>query len=134
MPRFKSLLLAVSLAVLPLPLMAATPGAVQVAQSPAMPGPDAGAGRHHGGKLAGLLSPEQRAAFMVDARQQTRDMNPDQRRAWRKDQIRKLTAMSDSERQTFRDGLQAKWDALPADTKARIQARIAQRGQAAPAR
>jgi hypothetical protein len=131
----KRLLLAAGLAMAPLPLMAATPGAIQADQSPTMPGPDGGFGAHpRGGKLAVMLSPEQRAAFMLQARQQTRDMSPDQRRAWRKDQVQKLMSMSDNDRQKFRADLQARWDALPPDRKARIEQRMAERNGPPPAR
>lgn len=134
MSRLKFLLLAASLAATPMPLLAATPGAVQAEQSPAMPGPDGDfGGRHGGGKLAGMLTPEQRAAFMLGAREQTRDMSPDQRRAWRKDQVRKLGSMSEAERQKFTADLQARWDALPADRKARLQQRMAGRNGPPPA-
>ncbi len=132
--RFKFLLLTAGLAAAPLPLLAATPGAVQAEQSPAMPGPEGGLGRHQGaGRLAGFLTREQRVAFMLQAREQTRDMSPDQRRAWRKDQISKLKNMSDSDRQKFRADLQARWDALPPDRKARIEQRLAQRNAPPPA-
>jgi outer membrane receptor for ferrienterochelin and colicin len=135
MSRLKSLLLAASLAVIPLPLLAATPGAVQAEQSPTMPAPDGNfSGRHGGGKLAGMLTPEQRAAFMLGAREQTRDMTSDQRRAWRKDQMQKLGSMSQAERQKLTVDLQARWDALPADQKARLQQRMAERGGPPPAR
>jgi hypothetical protein len=133
MPRLKFLVLAASLAAIPMPLMAATPGAVQAEQSPTMPGPDGNLGRHGGGKLAGMLTPEQRAAFMLGAREQTHDMTPDQRRAWRKEQMQKLGSMSDADRQKFRADLQARWDALPADRKARLEQRMAQRGGPPPA-
>jgi hypothetical protein len=123
MLRLKLLVLAGLLAA-PLPLVAATQGAAQAAQGPAMPGPDA---RHHGGPLAGLLSPQQRVAFMIQAREQTKDMSRDQKRAWRKDQFQKLASMSESDRQKLRSDMQARWDALPADRKARIEQRMAER-------
>ncbi|HXS08248.1 MAG TPA: hypothetical protein VN723_15765 [Rhizomicrobium sp.] len=131
MYRLKFLLLAASLAALPLVAQAATPAVVQAQQSPAMPGPDAG--RHHGGKLAAFLSPEQRAAFMLKAREETRDISHDQRRAWRADQVQKLSAMSDTDKQKLKADLQARWDALPADRKARIEQRLAERNGPPPA-
>jgi hypothetical protein len=135
MSRFKFAFLAAALLAAPLPLMAATPGAVQAEQSPTMPGPDGGLGRHPGGgELAGMFSPEQRAAFMLQAREQTRDMTQDQKRAWRKDQVQKLRSMSEGDRQKFKADLQARWDALPADRKARIQQRMAERNGPPPAR
>ncbi len=134
MSRLRLLLLTASLAAMPLPLLAATPGAVQAEQSPAMPGPDDGLARQHqGGPLASMLTPEQRFAFMQEAREQTREMSPDQRRAWRKDQVGKLMNMSESDRQKFQAGLQARWDALPADRKNRIEQRLAQRNGPPPA-
>jgi hypothetical protein len=121
MLRLKLLVLAGLLAA-PLPLLVATPAAAQAAQGPAMQGPDV---RHHVGPLAGLLSPQQRAAFMLKAREETKDMSRDQKRAWRKDQFQKLTSMSESDRQKLRSDMQARWDALPADRKAQIQERMA---------
>lgn len=137
MSRLKFLLLAASLAALsltiPLAVQAATPAVVQAQQSPAMPGPDVGFGRHHGGKLAAFLSPEQRAAFMLQAREETHDMSRDQRRAWRKDHIQKLASMSDTDKQKLKADLQARWDALPADRKARIEQRLAEHNGPPPA-
>lgn len=137
MSHLKFLLLAASLAALPLTIplatQAATPAVVQAQQSPTMPGPEGGFGRHHGGKLAAFLSPEQRAAFMLQAREETRDMSRDQRRAWRKDQVQKLSAMSDTDKQKLKADLQARWDSLPADRKARIQQRLAERNGPPPA-
>jgi hypothetical protein len=134
MPRLKFLLLAAGLAAAPLSVQAATPGAVQAQQGPAMPGPQGGFGRHQGGgRLAALLTPEQRAAFMLKAREETHDMSADQRKAWRKDQIQKLASMSETDKQNLRADLQARWDALPADRKARLQQRLAERGGPPPA-
>lgn len=127
MPRLRLFVLAGLLAA-PLPLLAATPGAVQAAQGPVMPGQDAS--HHHGGPLAGFLSPQQRAAFMIQAREQTKDMSRDQKRTWRKEQFKKLSSMSESDRQKLQSDLQARWDGLPADRKARIEQRMAKRNSA----
>ena len=133
MSRLKLLLLAAGIVSAPLCAMAATPGAVQAEQSPAMPGPDSGFARH-GGKLASFLTPEQRAAFFLKAREETRDMSRDERRSWRKDQVQKLVAMPDADRQKLKAELQARWDALPADRKARLEQRLAERSGPPPAR
>ena len=138
MSRLKFLLLAAGLAAIPLTAQAApqaaTPGALQAEQSPTMPGPDAGFGRHQGGgKLAALLTPQQRAAFMLEAREETRDMSRDQRRAWRKDQVQKIASMSDTDKQKFQADLQARWDSLPADRKARLEKRLAEPNGPPPA-
>jgi hypothetical protein len=121
----KWLILAAALLGLSAPAFAAQPGALQALQSPAPA--DQGLGHGGKGKLARLLTPEQRAMFMLDARQQLKAMTHDQRKAWRKDQIQKIVAMSPSERQTFQSGLQARWDALPPARKNRIEQRLAQR-------
>jgi hypothetical protein len=135
MSRLKLLLLAASLAAAPLPVLAATPGAVQAEQGPAMPGPDGGFGRHHGGgKLAGMFSPQQRAAFMLQTREQTQGMTHDQKQAWRKDQMQKLIGMSEPDRQKFKADLQARWDAMPADRKAWMEQRMAEGNGPPPAR
>jgi hypothetical protein len=128
----KWLFLAAGLLALPLPVSAAQPGAVQALQSP--PPADQGTGHGGKGKLARILTPEQRAMFMAEAREQTKDMTRDQRRAWRKDQVQKITAMAPTERQAFQSGLQARWDALPAARKTRIEQRLAQRETPPPAR
>ena len=137
MPRLKFLLLAASLVAVPLTIssavQAAAPGAVQAAQSPTMPGPDGGMGRHQGGKLSAFLTPEQRAAFMLKAREETRDMSRDQRRVWRKDQIQKLASMSDADKQKLKAELQARWDGLPPDREARLEQRLAERNGPSPA-
>jgi hypothetical protein len=131
-PSPKWLFLAVGLMALPLPASANQPGAIQALQTP----PPADQGPAHGGKgqLARILTPEQRAMFMADARGQTNDMTRDQRHAWRKDQIQKIAAMSPTERQAFQSGLQARWDALPPARKNRIEQRLAQRETPPPAR
>ena len=107
--------------------MAATPGAVQAEQSPTMPGPDGGPATMAAASSPACFQPEQRAAFMLQAREADPRHDPRPERAWRKDQIQKLTSMSDTDRQKFRADLQARWDALPADRKARIEQRLADR-------
>jgi hypothetical protein len=71
--------------------------------------------------------------FMMEARDQLKTMAPDQRKAWRQSQVQKLMAMSVSERQDFKNGLQAKFDALPDKRKQRLEQRIAAREGQNPA-
>jgi hypothetical protein len=133
-----AILLAPAAAVLPLPAMAQTPQPAGAATllgqrfqtAPRQGFPDSGHRMARGGKLARLLTPQQLAAFQLQARTQTQGMTPDQRKAWRKDQVRKLTAMSAGDRQQFAAALQARWDALPQRRKDRLQQRIAARGPA----
>ena len=117
MTRFKMIVLAAGL-LAPLPLVMALPAA---SQAPAIAGPGHGAGRHQDGRLLSFLTPEQRVAFRIQARQDARE----QMRAWRKERFQKLAAMTDSDRQKLKADMQARWDALPADRKARIQERMA---------
>jgi hypothetical protein len=127
-PSPKWLFLTAGLMALSLPASANQPGAVQALQNP--PPADQNLGHGGKGKLARILTPEQRVLFMADAREQTKDMTRDQRRAWRKDQIRKIAAMSPTERQDFQSGLQARWDALPPARKNRIEQRLGEHGSA----
>ena len=121
MTRLKMIVLAAGL-LAPLPLYAAAPAAAQT-PGPAVAGPGDGAGRHQGVRLLNFLTPEQRVAFRMQARQEMRE----QRRAMRRGQFQKLAAMTESDRQKLKTDLQARWDALPSDRKARIQARLAHR-------
>jgi hypothetical protein len=84
---------------------------------------------HQGGRLGGIFTPEQRAMYMMDARDQMQAMTPDQKKSWRHDQVAKVMALSDGERKRLKAGLQAKWDALPKDRKDSIERNILQREQ-----
>jgi hypothetical protein len=128
--HFFAALLLLALAV---PALAATPAVLQAAQnadqSPTMPGGKFTAGKGKAGKLGGLLTPQQKAAFVLQARDETRNMTQDQRKAWRKGETRKLLSMSTGDRQKFVGTLQARWDALPERQKAKLNQRLAAKGQ-----
>ena len=115
----------------PVVALAATPPALQAEQSPAMPGP-AELGRGKGGKLAGLLNPEQRAMLQLQMRDQIKSMSPADRQAFRKTQMQKLVAMSPADRQKFVGSLQSKWDALPQRQKDRLRQRLARQATPTP--
>lgn len=119
MTRFKMIIVAAGL-LAPLPLIAALPSAAQD-QKPAAARPDHGAGRHQDGQRLSFLTPEQRAAYRMQIRQEAHE----QRRAFRKDHFQKLASMTESDRQKLKADMQARWDAIPADRKARIQERMA---------
>jgi len=121
MTGFKMIIVAAGL-LAPLPLMAALPSVAQD-QKPAMAGAEHGTGRHHGDHLLGFLTPEQRVAYRMQIRQEARE----QRRAFRKEHFQKLASMTESDRQKLKSDMQARWDAIPADRKARIQERLAHR-------
>jgi hypothetical protein len=80
-----------------------------------------------GGKLAGFLTPEQRAMLMMQSRDEVKEMAPDERKTYRRDEIAKLMGMSDGQREKLKADLQAKWDALPQKRKDRIEERLATR-------
>ena len=115
-----SAIVALILLLAPAPLLAATPPALQADQSPSMPDPG-GKGLRGGGKLGGFLSPQQRAMLLMQVQDQAKNMDQAQKQAFRKDQVKKLLSMSTTEREKFRAGLQARWDALPAGQKSRLQ-------------
>lgn len=119
-------------------LIPAAPALAQTAQAPQTTtilgqqfraGTGAGAPTARGGKLAGLLTPQQRAAFLLQIQEETRGMTPDQRKARRREETRKLLTMSATDRQQFIAQLQARWDGLPERRKARLQQRMAARTQ-----
>jgi hypothetical protein len=122
---------AAALFLTPLPALAQTPGAVQAAQSPAMPGPAmSGPGKVRKPRvnpLAGFLTPEQQSMYMVENRAKLQSVPAEQRKAFRKQQIGSLMAMSQSDRQKLQMELQAKWDALPPKQKTKMENRLAAR-------
>ena len=67
------------------------------------------------------LTPEQRIMLFTEMHQQTASMTDDQRRDFHRQQRDKFVSMSEADRQKYMAGLQAKWDALPADQKTRLQ-------------
>jgi hypothetical protein len=77
-------------------------------------------GDHDGGFMH-FLTPDQRTMLFAETRKDTAGMTDDQRHARREAQRAKFMAMSDAEKQKFAAGLQARWDALSADQKAKIQ-------------
>ena len=77
-------------------------------------------GDHMGGFLH-FLTPDQRTMFFAETHKDTAGMTDDQRHASREAQRAKFMAMSDADKQKFAADLQAKWDALSADQKAKIQ-------------
>jgi len=68
-----------------------------------------------------FLTPDQRMMLFADTHKDTAGMTDEQRHARREAQRAKFMAMSDAEKQKFAADLQARWNALPADQKAKIQ-------------
>lgn len=69
-----------------------------------------------------FLTPNERLMLLAETRQSTADMSREQRRAYRQSERQKLQAMSGPDKQKFAAALDAKWNALPADRKAKIEA------------
>ncbi len=80
-----------------------------------------------GGRAGTFLTPEQRAMFVEQAREQTQNMTAEQRRSWRRDQFTRLAAMSDADKAKLKADMQARWDALPQARKDQVEQRIAAR-------
>jgi hypothetical protein len=85
------------------------------------PSGQAACGANHGHGMMAMLTPDERLMMFVQMHQETANMTADQRKDFRKSQHEKFRAMTDGDRQKFAAGLQAKWDALPADRKAKIK-------------
>ncbi len=77
-------------------------------------------GNRMGGAMQ-FLTPDERMVLFTQTHADTANMTQDQRRAYRQAQRDKFLAMSDADKQAFAAGLKAKWDALPADQKAKIR-------------
>jgi len=78
----------------------------------------------HGDYMGGFmhfLTPDQRTMLFAETHKDMAGMTDDQRHASREAQRAKFMAMTDADKQKFAADLQAKWDALPADQKAKIQ-------------
>ena len=87
------------------------------ADAPPAPPPH---GDHDGGFMHSL-TPDQRTMLFAERQKDTAGMTDEQRHASREAQHAKFAAMSDADKQKFAAGLQARWDALSAGQKAKIQ-------------
>jgi len=118
-PKF--LLAAVAATLLSTASYAAPPSADQVTVPQSAP-------HHHGGagKLkAAFTSPDQFMMFRIQMHQATQGMDRDHKKAYRQNQMQKIRAMTTHERGQWIQSLQAKWDALPSDQKARMEKHMA---------
>jgi hypothetical protein len=90
--------------------------------SPASP-PTANATGGHG-MMRGMFTPEERMILMSDAFKATAGMTDDQRHAYRQQRRDRIMAMSDEDRAKFKADLDVRWNALPADQKTALQAKV----------
>jgi hypothetical protein len=81
-------------------------------------------GRYEAKMHALFSSPEDRMMFKADMRKATHGMTHAQKRAYKKQQMQRIRAMSDSEKAAWRQGLKAKWDAMPAESRTRLAEKI----------
>jgi hypothetical protein len=81
--------------------------------------PYCGAG--YGNGVMGFLTPEQRMMHFAEVQKATAEMSFNDVRTYRWDFRNKVMAMSAAERKKFADELLAKWNALPADQRSKIE-------------
>jgi hypothetical protein len=78
-------------------------------------------GPGYGNGVMGFLTPEQRLMHFAEVQKATADMSFNDMRTYRWDFRSKVMAMSAVERKKFADDLTAKWNALPADQRSKLQ-------------
>lgn len=97
--------------------------AVYADSSPPPSPPAMNAEGRHGG-MHGMFTPEERMMLFADMFKATANMTDDQKHAFRHEQRDRIMAMSDADRAKFKADLAARWDALPADQKAEMSAKM----------
>ena len=81
-----------------------------------------------GGAKKRFLSPELQAMWHREHRGEAKDKSQEEKKALRQKHQETLAAMSESEITALRVQLQAKWDALPAEKKQKLEQKISERG------
>ena len=107
----------VILPILAISFLAAVPSLPSAAQTP----PAYYCGGGYGPGVMGFLTPEQRMMHFAEVQDATAQMSFNDMRDYRLAFRSKVMAMSGAERQRFVDDLAAKWNALPADRKQKIE-------------
>ena len=80
-----------------------------------------------GGAKRRFLSPELQVMWQREHRGEAKDKSQEEKKALRQKNQDKLAAMSVSEITALRDQLQAKWKALPAEKKQKLEQKISER-------
>ena len=88
------------------------------ANSPTM-GAEGGHGMMHG-----MFTQEERMMLFADMSKATANMTDDQRHAYRHENRDRIMAMSEADRSKFKADLDARWNALPADQKSDMTAKM----------
>jgi hypothetical protein len=81
-------------------------------------------GRNEAKMNALFSSPEERMMFKTEMRQATHGLPRDQRKAYRKQQMQKIRAMNDADKAAWRQSLQAKWNAMPVESRTKLAQKI----------
>ena len=76
------------------------------------------------GMMRGMFTPEERMMLFADMSKATAGMTDDQKQAYRQQQRTRIMAMSDADRAKFKADLDARWNALPADQKTAMTAKM----------
>ena len=90
--------------------------------SPANPSTMGAEGGH--GMMRGMFTQEERMMLFADMSKATAGMSDDQKHAYRHGQRDRIFAMSEADRSKFKANLDARWNALPADQKAEMTAKM----------
>lgn len=99
--------------------LSAPPPASQVT----VPAGTAEAHRQH--KMMALFeSPAEFMMFRIQMHQATHGMPREQKKAYRKGELQKIKAMTAGERGAYLHQLQVKWDQLPAERRAKLEAKM----------
>jgi len=82
------------------------------------------------GMMRGMFSDEERTMLFADMFKATAGMTDDQKHAYRQQQRTRFMSMSDSDRSKFKADLDSRWNALPADQKTAMMAKMKELMQA----
>jgi hypothetical protein len=88
----------------------------------ASPPPMSTMGGH--GMMRGMFTQEERMMLFADMSRATTSLSDDQKHAYRHEQRDRIMAMSDSVRAKFKANLDTRWNALPAEQKAAMLAKM----------
>jgi GH25 family lysozyme M1 (1,4-beta-N-acetylmuramidase) len=76
------------------------------------------------GMMRGMFTQEERMMMFVDSFKATAGMTDDQKHAYRHERRNRIMAMTETDRAKLKADLDARWNALPAEQKASITAKM----------
>jgi len=74
--------------------------------------------------MRGMFTKEERMMLFVDSFKATAGMTDDQKHAYRQERRNRIMAMTETDRAKLKADLDARWNALPAEQKASITAKM----------